>query len=274
MSRISRTAVAALIIAVGGLAGVATTAQAAKPKITVDKTASPTSLPEPGGTFTFTVLITNTDNGPGAASAEIVSLVDDVYGDLAGKGSCTTAVGTVLTPTPGPGNTYTCSFEGTFTGKAKDKQTDTVTATVRDPLAPGDTTSAFGKATVELTGPTGPTCGGQGVTIPGTSGPDTLVGTDNSDVIAGFGGDDVISGGLGEDLICGGPGADLARGNAGDDVVKGGGSNDRLRGSSGRDRLSGGSGGDRMKGGSGKDFCSGGSGRDRARSCETVRSVP
>ncbi len=34
------------------------------PTITVDKTASPASLPEPGGSFTFGVVVTNTSTEP------------------------------------------------------------------------------------------------------------------------------------------------------------------------------------------------------------------
>lgn len=248
------------------------TAQAGQPKISVTKTASPTSLPAPGGTFTFTVVVTNTDNQP--ITAVIDSLVDDVYGNLSTKGTCTNAVGTELAPPPGPGSSYTCSFTGNFTGSSGDKQTDTVTATVHDKAAPGDTASSFGKATVSLTDPTGPTCSGAAVTIPGTAGPDTLVGTPGADVIAGFGGNDVISGAAGNDVICGGAGQDVARGNGGNDKVKAGGADDKLRGGSGNDELNGGSGNDRMRGGSGKDTCRGGRGRDRAGSCETVRSVP
>ncbi len=253
-------------------AGLISAADAAQPKITVDKTASPASLPAPGGDFTFTVVVTNTDNQP--TTAVIDSLSDDVYGNLLTKGTCTDALGKELVPAPGPGHTYTCSFTGSFTGSSGDKQTDTVTATVHDKDNPGDTASAFGKATVSLTDPIGPTCSGSAVTIAGTDGPDTLVGTPGADVIAGFGGNDEISGASGNDLICGGSGKDVTRGNDGNDTVKGGGADDKLRGGPGNDTLKGGAGDDNLRGGTGKDVCNGGSGRDRARSCETVRSVP
>jgi LPXTG-motif cell wall-anchored protein len=74
------------------------------------------------------VTVTNTGGEP----VTITELVDDVYPDIASLGTCTTAVGTVLVPAPGPGNVYTCAFTGSFTGTAGDSQTDTVTATAID----------------------------------------------------------------------------------------------------------------------------------------------
>jgi hypothetical protein len=85
------------------------------------------------------------------------------------------------------------------------------------------------------------TCGGRPVTIPGTSGKDTLKGTSEADVIAGAGGADRINGG---------------------------GGNDRLCGEGGKDRLNGGSGKDRLIGGGGKDTCNGGASKDRGSQCE------
>ncbi|MEA2704083.1 MAG: hypothetical protein QOD63_2028, partial [Actinomycetota bacterium] len=94
------------------------------PAIHVDKTASPLSRPEPGGSFTFTVVVTNI--GPEALT--ITSLTDDVYGNLATRGTCTNAIGTVLQP----GGTYTCNFPGDFFGNAGQSQTDTVTVRGQD----------------------------------------------------------------------------------------------------------------------------------------------
>ena len=102
---------------------------AAPPTILVDKTANPLSLPEPGGDFTFTVVVTNTT----PRSVTITTLRDDIYGDLAARpGTCAAAIGTVLAATPGPGNTFTCSFTGPFTGPAGAQQTDIVTAIAID----------------------------------------------------------------------------------------------------------------------------------------------
>ena len=52
------------------------------------------SRPAPGGDFTFNVVVTNTGTEP----VTITSLTDDVYGNLATRGTCTTAIGTVLPP--------------------------------------------------------------------------------------------------------------------------------------------------------------------------------
>ncbi|HVF20792.1 MAG TPA: hypothetical protein VNA14_11185, partial [Mycobacteriales bacterium] len=96
------------------------------PTITVDKTATPTSRLEPGGEFTFSVLVTNTSFEP----VTITSITDDIYGNLATRAgsTCTTAVGTVLAP----GGTYTCSFTGLFSGVAGASQTAVVTVTAVD----------------------------------------------------------------------------------------------------------------------------------------------
>ncbi len=103
------------------------------PTVLLDKTAAPLSLPEPGGTFTFNVKVTNTSAEP----VTITELTDDVYGDISAKGTCTDAVGKVLVGDPdgaGPmtGGTYTCSFPGLFNGTSGASQTDIITVTVED----------------------------------------------------------------------------------------------------------------------------------------------
>lgn len=116
------------------------TAPPAPPTISVSKSASPTSRVAPGGSFTFSVVVTNTSTQP----VTITALTDDVYGDLNGRGTC--AVGVVIA---GGGGTYTCSFPGTFTGVAGATQTDTVTATAVDAF--GQTGSNTAQATVSIT---------------------------------------------------------------------------------------------------------------------------
>ncbi|MGZ9277055.1 MAG: VWA domain-containing protein [Candidatus Limnocylindrales bacterium] len=111
-----------------------------QPTISVDKTASPLTRPEPGGSFTFTVVVTNTS----FESVTISSLTDNVYGNLVGKGTC--ATGATLAA---DGGTYTCSFPGTFTGNADDAETDTVTAVAVDD--DGSQATARDDATVSLT---------------------------------------------------------------------------------------------------------------------------
>ncbi|HEX2046982.1 MAG TPA: hypothetical protein VHF27_04400 [Acidimicrobiales bacterium] len=100
------------------------------PTIMVEKTASPTSLPVPGGTFTFRVVVTNTSSVP----LTIRTLTDNIYGNITTipGSTCNTAIGTVLAPSPGPGNTYTCEFPGTFFGPGGATQTDIVTVTATD----------------------------------------------------------------------------------------------------------------------------------------------
>src|SRR5205085_302542 len=94
------------------------------PTIAVNKTASPLTRPAPGGDFTFTVVVTN----PSADPLTITALTDNIYGNIATQGTCTTAIGTVLPS----GGTYSCSFPGTFTGAGGASQTDIVTVTGSD----------------------------------------------------------------------------------------------------------------------------------------------
>ncbi len=92
------------------------------PAITVSKTAATQTLPEPEGTITFTVRITNTT----AETVTLTDLIDDVYGDLNGQGTCATGMDIA-----GYGTTE-CSFSGAVSGNADDVFTDTVSATVID----------------------------------------------------------------------------------------------------------------------------------------------
>ena len=95
--------------------------------IVVDKTATPGSRPEPGGTFIFTVVVTNTSNIP----LTITSLTDNIYGNLTTRGglnTCDDLIGVVLQP----GGSAACSFAGDFTGEGGDEQTDIVTVVGRD----------------------------------------------------------------------------------------------------------------------------------------------
>jgi uncharacterized repeat protein (TIGR01451 family) len=102
------------------------------PTLTVAKTPSPLSVPEPGGTVTFTVEIENT-------SPEIVTLTglaDDVFGDLLDAGNPAVSANTcpaAASASIPPSGVLTCSFDGTVSGDASGPDhTDTVTATVTD----------------------------------------------------------------------------------------------------------------------------------------------
>jgi uncharacterized repeat protein (TIGR01451 family) len=111
------------------------------PTILVQKDASPASLPEPGGTFTFFVRIINTS---AFESVVLTSLTDNVHGNLNGMGNCATGA----TIAAG-GGSYLCSFTASFTGQAGATQTDTVSATVTDD--DGQTATGDDPATVLIT---------------------------------------------------------------------------------------------------------------------------
>ena len=110
------------------------------PTIQVTKTPSPASRAEPGGDFTYTVTVTNTSALP--QTLTLVSLTDDVYGDLAARtnSTCTNANGA---PLP-----YTCQFTAPFTGPVGASLTDTVQATAVNAF--GETATAIGRATVSI----------------------------------------------------------------------------------------------------------------------------
>jgi hypothetical protein len=89
--------------------------------IAVLKTAMPANLPEPGGTVTFTVRVTNHLG----LTLTLTSLVDDVYGSLNGKGTCQ------LPQTLSAGDDYPCTFQAEVAGPPG-AYVSTVTATARD----------------------------------------------------------------------------------------------------------------------------------------------
>ena len=116
------------------------------PTITVTKTATPSSLPEPGGLVTFLVDIDNTS--PEAVTLD--SLSDSIYGPLTSASntdieSSTCAVGASIPA----GDDYTCTFTANVTGDFPYSETDTVEAEVHD--GDGNTATATASATVTLT---------------------------------------------------------------------------------------------------------------------------
>ncbi len=94
-----------------------------RPDISVDKTVSQLTRPEPGGSFTFTVVVTNHS----FEAVTLTSLVDNVHGNLNGQGTCATG-GSIAAN----GGTYSCFFAADFFGNAGDSETDTVTAIAVD----------------------------------------------------------------------------------------------------------------------------------------------
>jgi uncharacterized repeat protein (TIGR02543 family) len=99
------------------------TATFVKTEINVDKTAEPTSLPEPGGTVTFTIRVDNMSTEIGVT---IDSLVDNVHGDLNGQGDCS------VPQMIAAGEYYECSFTAAVTGEAGYTEVDTVLASGED----------------------------------------------------------------------------------------------------------------------------------------------
>ncbi|NUT55972.1 MAG: DUF11 domain-containing protein [Thermoleophilia bacterium] len=108
--------------------------------IEVTKTAAPTSLPEPGGSATFSVTVKNTS---AVDAVTITSLTDNVYGNLDGKGSCDVPFALAA------GASYSCSFSGAVSGNAGSSHTDVVTASGTDD--DGNPVSDDDDATVALT---------------------------------------------------------------------------------------------------------------------------
>lgn len=91
--------------------------------IEVTKSASPSSVPEPGGPVNFTVQVKNTSP---ADVVNLKSLNDNVYGNLNGKGTC------VIGGNIAVGGQYQCNFTGDVSGVQGQSKTSTVTANVQD----------------------------------------------------------------------------------------------------------------------------------------------
>ena len=110
------------------------------PTITVDKNAQPVSIPEPGDTVSFTIRVKNT----GTETVTLTSLVDSVYGDLGGKGSCEIPQ-TIL-----PGGFYECSFSAFVSGVAGESKVNEVFAQAQD--GGGNVVEGSSSATVTVKG--------------------------------------------------------------------------------------------------------------------------
>ncbi|MCB0208929.1 MAG: hypothetical protein KDJ52_06355 [Anaerolineae bacterium] len=106
--------------------------------INVTKTANPSSLPEPGGSVKFTLVVKNTSP---VDTVTINSLTDNLFGNLNGKG-CT--VPQTLTP----GKQYQCSFTGDVSGTAGQSKTSTTTVAAKDD--DDVTLNKIGSATVTI----------------------------------------------------------------------------------------------------------------------------
>jgi uncharacterized repeat protein (TIGR01451 family) len=117
--------------------------------LALEKSANPTSVQAPGGDVTFTVVVRNTS---AVDAVTVDTLVDNVYGDLDGKGDCGTLIGKVLQPDDhgaGGPDEATCSFTGAVAGAGGSSHTDVVTVTGHDD--DGAELTAHDDATVTIT---------------------------------------------------------------------------------------------------------------------------
>ncbi|MCB0172464.1 MAG: hypothetical protein KDJ97_18105, partial [Anaerolineae bacterium] len=95
-----------------------------KPQLTVLKTASPTSLTEPGGDVIFTVSITNTS----FETITLNALSDSEFGNLKGQGDCFATTHSLNAEA-----NYTCQFTETIAANFGDvSHVNTVTVTAAD----------------------------------------------------------------------------------------------------------------------------------------------
>ena len=116
------------------------------PDLSVTKTANPTSVPETGGSVTFTFAVINN----AAEAATITSLSDSKFGTLTGDTDC--QVGATLAANGG-----SCSFTATFPVPASDllgSHTNTFTAVATDPEGFADTATADAMVTYTNVPPT------------------------------------------------------------------------------------------------------------------------
>jgi uncharacterized repeat protein (TIGR01451 family) len=111
--------------------------------ISISKSASPTSVKEPGGSVTFSVTITNT-------SVDVVvtvdNVVDDKFGDLdddGGSGCFDVPINLV------PGGKVNCTFTKTITGAGGTSHVNVVTVTAHDQA--GHSLTASDDARVDIT---------------------------------------------------------------------------------------------------------------------------
>jgi uncharacterized repeat protein (TIGR01451 family) len=117
--------------------------------IEIEKVASPTSVPEPGGPVTFTFTVRNTSP---ADTVTITELTDSIYGDLFARGDCDALENNQLAPADGAAggpDEATCSFSATVSGNAGDLHHNIATVTGHDEDNRAVTDSDF--ADVELT---------------------------------------------------------------------------------------------------------------------------
>jgi hypothetical protein len=119
------------------------------PQLEAAKVAVPPFALDTGSPVLFVIGVQNTSSS--ADPVTLTSLVDDVHGDLNGRGTC--SVPQVLAPAPGAGSIYVCSFTATVPVAAipaGGTEVDTVTAAGVDDEGTPVTTQA--QATVQILG--------------------------------------------------------------------------------------------------------------------------
>ncbi|MEZ4597178.1 MAG: hypothetical protein R3C32_10370 [Chloroflexota bacterium] len=109
-----------------------------RPTMTLSKTATPTSLDEPGGPVDFEIVVSNTSPEP----ITLTSLVDNQFGDLDGQGDC------VVPQTIAASSSYTCVAPNLVTGDAGDVHVNQVSAAAEDDE--GNLVTAQDTATVTI----------------------------------------------------------------------------------------------------------------------------
>jgi len=120
--------------------------EALPPEIEVEKLVSPDRLTDAGGEVTFSVEVINAS---ASEAVLITSLVDDIHGNLSGRGSCDT-VSETQPLSIDPGDVYECAFSETLQGAGGSSETDTITANGFGAVSDDDVT-AFDQAEVRFT---------------------------------------------------------------------------------------------------------------------------
>lgn len=93
------------------------------PNIEVTKSAIPTSIPETGGSVTFTFSVKN----KAPEDFILTALIDDTYGNLNGQGTCVTP------QTIAADSTYSCTLTKTLASDSLTPHVDVLTASGHDP---------------------------------------------------------------------------------------------------------------------------------------------
>lgn len=100
------------------------------PSVHMLKTASPSTIPEPGAVVTFGLTLENT--GVTSDPVTVTSLVDDVFGDVTQVQGNIQSTTCALPQVVNPGNTFSCFFTAWIDGNAGESAGDVVTATGMD----------------------------------------------------------------------------------------------------------------------------------------------